>query len=100
MSQCTTNDSRELSRDSGVKLFSKAWWLGILTAYFFWKYSARDAAVSTVSTINTTFQFTVGGAVLSWLSSEFPNTYEFFVQAKEITIAVLLACWDILTLNF
>ena len=68
--------STEVTEDKAEekpRWFSLPWWKGIFTAFMFWKYSARDLAVSTVSTINTTAQLTFGGWVkLKWASMILP----------------------------
>lgn len=76
------------------KTFTLEWWLGIMTAYMLWKYTARDWAVSTVSSINTTAQFTVGGYVLSWVSTTFPEVCQFFHSGKVLVTSIFLATWD------
>ena len=66
--------------------FSWPWWKGIFGAFMFWKYSARDLAVSTVSTVNTTAQITFG----TWVK----------VKWAVLILPALKATWGLVVLLF
>lgn len=62
------------------KFFSKEWWMLIFTAWQFWRYSARDAAVHTISSWQTHSVWLFG----AWCKTHWET---FVVPAIEATLA-------------